>query len=77
MPQSSDDYGDFEGAPETPKPDTKPLDGSAIGGLISDVIGGALNLFGASVEILTDALEGNVSIFCKIHIEYIGVQKSH
>ena len=60
MPQSSDDYGDFEGPIEPPKPDTQPLDGSAIGGLISDVIGGALNLFGAGVEILSDVIDGNV-----------------
>ena len=60
MPQSSDDYGDFEGPIEPPKPDTQPLDGSAIGGIISDVIGGALNLFGAGVEILSDVIDGNV-----------------
>ena len=36
------------------------LDGSAIGGLITDVIGGALNLFGAGVEILSDVIDGNV-----------------
>ena len=64
MPQSSDDYGDFEGPIEPPKPDTQPLDGSAIGGLISDVIGGALNLFGAGVEILSEVIDGNVR---KIH----------
>ena len=60
MPQSSDDYGDFDGPIEPPKPDTQPLDGSAIGGLITDVIGGALNLFGAGVEILSDVIDGNV-----------------
>lgn len=70
MPQSSDDYGDFEGPIEPPKPDTQPLDGSAIGGLISDVIGGALNLFGAGVEILSDVIDGNVR-----YTKYIVYQK--
>ena len=63
MPQSSDDYGDFDGPIEPPKPDTQPLDGSAIGGLITDVIGGALNLFGAGVEILSDVIDGSVRLY--------------